>query len=77
MNRCECFDFPVSWSFYRAHCWQVHGFDPGNNEPPEHTVEELHERLAALEENAPEKPELEIGHHHEKPKPRLSGGVKL
>ena len=74
MNRCECFDFPVSWSFYRAHCWEVHGFDPGNNEPPQHTVEELHERLAALEESAPR---LEVDQPHEKLKPRFSGGVRL
>lgn len=29
---CECIDYPVSWTFWRAHCWEVHGFDPGPNE---------------------------------------------
>jgi hypothetical protein len=76
MNRCECFDFPVSWSFYRAHCWEVHGFDPGNNEPPQHTVEELHERLAALEEAQSEKPQADWP-RRERSNPKLSGGVRL
>lgn len=26
---CQCLDFPVSWDFFRAHCWEVHGYDPG------------------------------------------------
>jgi hypothetical protein len=69
MNRCECFDFPVSWSFYRAHCWEVHGFDPGNNEPPEHNLNELHERLVALEESAQsEKPRLDQPRNKRRPK---------
>jgi hypothetical protein len=72
------FDYPMSWTFWRAATWDNTGFDIGPCEPPQHTVDELHERLAVLEESTQsEKPKLEIGHHHEKPKPRLSGGVKL
>lgn len=31
---CDCFDFAISWDFFRAHCWEVHGYDPGPNEMP-------------------------------------------
>ncbi len=34
MTECNCIDYPVSWTFYRTHCREVHGFDPGDNEPP-------------------------------------------
>lgn len=39
--RCECLDYPVSWDFYRAHCWEVHGFDPGDINPQEKQIEPL------------------------------------
>lgn len=68
-------DFPVSWNEHRRLCLEFGKPDPGIDIPPRHTVEELHERLAALEESAQaEKPELES---RSEPKPRLSGGVKL
>lgn len=41
MNECQCFDFSVSWWFYRAHCREMHGFDPGDNELPEETPEPI------------------------------------
>ncbi len=68
------FDYPMSWTFWRAAAWDNTGLDIGSCEPPQHTVEELHERLATLEESAPR---LEVDQPHEKPKPRLVGGVKL
>lgn len=45
MAKCECFDFPISWDFYRFHCWEIHGFDPGSNIAPEtmpRIVEHIH-----------------------------------
>ncbi len=32
-DHCDCIDYPVSWGFYRQHCREVHGWDPGDNEP--------------------------------------------
>ncbi len=32
-HHCDCLDYPVSWAFWRAHCWEVHGFDPGDCGP--------------------------------------------
>ncbi len=32
-NYCDCFDFPVAWIFFRSHCREIHGFDPGDNQP--------------------------------------------
>lgn len=40
-NNCQCIDWPCSWDFYRAHCWEVHGFDPGNDKPIERLTEPL------------------------------------
>lgn len=34
-NHCDCFDFAVSWPFYRTHCCEVHGWDPGDTEASE------------------------------------------
>ncbi len=31
-DHCECFDFPCSWIFFRTHCREIHGWDPGENE---------------------------------------------
>ena len=28
---CDCIDYPVSWTYYRGHCLQCHGFDPGDD----------------------------------------------
>jgi len=39
--KCECFDFPCSWDFYRAHCIEQHGFDPGNINPQEQQIEPI------------------------------------
>ncbi len=38
---CDCIDYPVSWDFWRAHCIECHGYDPGDNEyhPPEPSPE--------------------------------------
>jgi len=30
-ERCDCFDYEVSWSVYRSHCIDIHGFDPGDD----------------------------------------------
>ncbi|KKN71464.1 hypothetical protein LCGC14_0420430 [marine sediment metagenome] len=40
-NHCDCIDYPVSWDFWRAHCLEQHGFDPGSNEPIEPPKESL------------------------------------
>lgn len=61
-------DYPISWDTHRRYCREYGVLDPGPNEPPEHTVEELYERLAALEEqfqlldtvDQPEKPEHQV-----------------
>lgn len=77
--RPEDIDFPISYSYYRALC-QHHGWpDPGPCEPPEHCIEELYEKLAALEENAQsfEKPRLGVTQPREKPEPKLTRGVRL
>jgi len=70
-------DFPVGWDFHRSLCLEYGLPDPGSCEPPEHSIEELHERLTALEEHvqSSEKSRLEIALPHEKPK--LAEGVKL
>ena len=34
-QQCDCLDYPVSWTYYRSHCKEQHGFDPGGNEFPE------------------------------------------
>ncbi len=72
-------DFPISWDWHRHYCREFGRPDPGPCEPPEHNIEEFHERLAALEELtlSSEKPGLEVDRPREKPKPRLSGGVRL
>ena len=73
------YDYPMSWTFWRAAAWDNTGLDIGSNIPPQHTITELEGRIAELEKNAQpfEKPRLEVDQPHEKPKPRLSGGVKL
>ena len=63
-------DFPISWDWHPHYC-RFYGLpDPGPCEPPEHDIEELHERVLALEKDTktPEKPTLE---------PRLTGGIRL
>lgn len=42
-------DYPISWDTHRALCVQYGKNDPGPCEPPEHSVDELHERVATLE----------------------------
>ncbi len=32
---CDCIDYPVSWPYWRSHCIEQHGYDPGSNEMPE------------------------------------------
>ena len=44
-------DFPISWGFHRAYCLEFGLPDPGPCEPPEHTLDELGERLKALEQH--------------------------
>jgi len=47
----DLIDFPVSWGWWRHFCqYYDDGYDPGPNEPPEHTVDKLAERLSKLEE---------------------------
>lgn len=72
-------DFPISWDWHRHYCREYGQPDPGPCEPPEHTVDELHERLVSLEEHdqSSEKSSLEVDRPHEKPKPKLTGGVRL
>jgi hypothetical protein len=43
-------DFPVSWGWHRHYSIYYSGVDPGPNESPEHSIQELHDRLAAVEE---------------------------
>ncbi len=45
---CDCLDFPCSWDFYRSHCWEVHGYDPG----PNFIIEEDKETTRILREMA-------------------------
>ncbi len=33
-DHCDCFDYPVAWCWFRQHCREVHGWDPGDNETP-------------------------------------------
>jgi len=69
--------FPISYDCHRSLCLEYWRQDPGALEPPEHSSEELHERVLALEESSQliEKPKLEIERPQEKPK--LAEGVKL
>ena len=46
---CQCFDFPCSWTFYRSHCIDQHGFDPGSNQIPEAAVPNSIPKLAERE----------------------------
>jgi len=43
-------DFPVLWGWHRHYSIYYSGVDPGPNESPEHSIQELHDRLAAVEE---------------------------
>jgi len=71
-------DFPISWDFHRSLCLEYGLPDPGPCEPPEHDVEELHKRISALEENVQPYEKLKyLPQKHEKPKPKLAGGVRL
>lgn len=45
----ELIDFPCSWDWHRHYSVYYMGYDPGSNEPPEHTLEELAETLLSLE----------------------------
>jgi len=69
-------DFPISWDWHRHYCREYGQPDPGFCEPPEHSIEELHERLAVLEESS-EKSRLAINQPHDKPEPKLTRGVRL
>ena len=69
-------DFPISFNEHRHYSLEYGGHDPGPCELPEHDLDELHERILALENAQPfEKPKVVVGQHYDKP--RLSGGVKL
>ena len=70
-------DYPISWDWHRYYCREYGQPDPGPCEPPEHSIEELHERVLALEERPQliEKPRLEVDRPHEKPE--LAAGVRL
>lgn len=75
--RPEDFDFPISYDYYRGLC-QLHGWpDPGACAPPEHSKEELLERIKILEEKGQSPEEPEVPKPPKKPKPKLSEGVKL
>jgi hypothetical protein len=67
-------DYPLSFNEHRRLCREFGKTDPGSDEPPEHNLSELHERILALENAQAERPELESW---SEPKPRLSGGVRL
>ena len=41
-------DYPVSWNCHRNYCHEFGSPDPGC-ELPEHSIDELHERISALE----------------------------
>jgi len=71
-------DYPISWSEHRSLCVEYGRPDPGPLEPPEHDLEELHERVLALEERP--QPTGKPGRETTPPKetePRLYGGVSL
>ena len=70
-------DYPISWDWHRSLCVEYGLPDPGPCEPPEHNVEELHERILALEERPQITARVYTPKPHEKPEPRLHGGVKL
>lgn len=44
-------DFPMSWNCHRQYAFYYGGHDLGPNEPPERTLDELHESLKVLEEH--------------------------
>lgn len=44
-------DFPISWDWHRHYCREYGVPDPGPLERPEHTLEEVNERLKLLEEH--------------------------
>ena len=67
-------DFPISWDWHRHYCREYGLPDPGPLEPPEHSIEELYERVLVLEQPT-EKPHLEVDRSHQKPK--LARGVRL
>ena len=70
-------DFPISYDCHRSLCLDYGLPDPGPLEPPEHSIEELYERILALEESPQliEKSGLEVDRPHQKPK--LARGVRL
>lgn len=74
----EDIDFPISWDWHRHYCREFGLPDPGPCEPPEHSIEELHERVLVLEESPQPsyEPQLEAKQTH-KPKPKPAEGVKL
>jgi len=53
----DLYDYPMSWDNWRRLCVYYGDPDPGPCEPPEHSVDELHERLAALEESRQPQPQ--------------------
>ena len=72
-------DYPVSYSYYRSLCQHYGWPDPGPLEPPEHDLEELHERILALEERPQiiERSGVAIATPPKETEPRLHGGVSL
>ena len=70
------YDYPMSWTFWRAAAWDNTGRDIGLNVPPQHTIAELNERMVALEEAQSEKPQADWP-RRERSNPKLSGGVRL
>lgn len=68
-------DFPISFNEHRRLCLEYGKLDSGPDESPEHNLNELHERLVALEESAQsEKPRLDQPRNKRKPK---AEGVRL
>ena len=51
MRARDLIDFPVSWDWWRHYYQYYDDCDPGPNEPPEYTLEELAERVSKLEED--------------------------
>jgi len=62
----DAYDFPMSWDWWRAVCVEHGEPDPGPAEPPEHSLCELNERLALLEEKMEGLSKEELGRFHMK-----------
>jgi len=70
-------DFPISYNCHRFSCLEYGQPEPGPSEPSGYNIEELCERVLALEEGVQllEKSRLEVHRRYDKPKP--AEGVKL